>query len=98
MEATANMLTDIAGPQAREARMLLIELCGVFWIAAEMVILFFLLEARRHLARNPISATPVWDRVATRRAVLFVLFLVGTIMTVVMHRKKDKICTFDLAG
>ena len=78
-----NILTDIAGAQARETRVLVIELCGVFWIAAELVILFFVIEARRHLGRSPVPAKPVWDRVASLRACIFIAFMVAALSAVI---------------
>ncbi len=80
-----DMLRDIAGTEAREMRILFIELCGVFWIVAELVILFFVIEARRHLGRSPISAVPLWDRVSTRRALLFMLFALAALGAVVLR-------------
>ncbi len=71
MDVSAHLLANIAGAHIREMRMLFIELCGVFWIAAEMLILFFMIEARRHVGRHPVPAGPVWDAFATRRAILF---------------------------
>lgn len=85
MDVSAEILRDIAGARARESSMLLIELCGVFWIAAEMIILFFVIEARRHVGRSPLPAAPVWDRAATRRAVIFALAVFGVLGTVVIR-------------
>ena len=75
----------LAEAGARETAVLLVELAGVFWIGAELVILFFVTEARRHVLRNPLPAGPVWDRASTRRAFVFVAFLGATAVAVVVR-------------
>jgi hypothetical protein len=83
MDVSVNFLRDVSGAEARETRILFIELCGAFWVAAEMLILFFMLEARRHLGRNPVPAVPIWDRLATRRALFYFSFLAAVLAFVI---------------
>ena len=85
METSADILREIAGARVRETQILIIELCGVFWIAAELVILFFVMEARRHLGRSPIPAKPVWDGIATRRAAIFLLLMTAALLAAVVR-------------
>jgi len=85
MEMSADILKAIAGARIRETQMLIVELSGVFWVAAELLILLFIMEARRHLARNPLPPRPVWDRTSSRRAGLFSLLTAAALGTVLVR-------------
>ena len=85
MEADVNLLGMLTAARARETGVMVVELSGVFWIAAEMVILFFMIEARRHIFRKPLPPSAVWDRESTRRAAIFAVLL-GLVLGTVLGR------------
>ncbi len=58
------------------AREILIESAGLFWILAELLILFFVIAGRDHLENRPASPTFHWSpRLTCRVAMMTVFFL-----------------------
>lgn len=54
-------------------RQCLVEGAGLFWLAAELAILLFVLAARRHLETNPTSSRLFFTRADAQRAIAFAI-------------------------
>lgn len=78
---------DIGFDLARlQTQHLLIELAGVFWLVAELILLHFILLGREHIEQRPHSATLQPTRAARRRALLFIAITVGLVALVLVRR------------
>jgi hypothetical protein len=52
---------------------MMVECAGLFWILAELLILYAVLTARRYLETEPIPRTIAWTRRDARRTLLWVM-------------------------
>lgn len=56
---------------AQIARTAALEAVGMFWLAAELAILFFIIAARRHILARPLPRTFAFNNAEKRRAALW---------------------------
>lgn len=84
MQATAseNLNATAHFAMSTHARELLIESAGLFWILAELIILFFVLAGRSHLESVPLLPHFQWTRQLTFQAAAFSLFFLGLLAVV----------------